>query len=74
MLCIRCLVSDIGQADEGVKPDERVKTDDGGVLDPKYLAGRMEKNMEWAWEVNLSAMLQEAKDLVKQYKGTNRIQ
>lgn len=68
MLCIRCLVSDIGQADEGVK------TDDGGVLDPKYLAGRMEKNMEWAWEVNLSAMLQEAKDLVKQYKGTNRIQ
>ncbi|CZR69301.1 related to salicylate 1-monooxygenase [Phialocephala subalpina] len=50
-----------------------LQTDDGGVLNSKDLAGRMEVNMGWAWEVDLSAMLREAKDLVKRNKGTNGV-
>ncbi|KUJ19371.1 FAD/NAD(P)-binding domain-containing protein, partial [Mollisia scopiformis] len=50
-----------------------LQDDDGELLDYERLAGRMEENMEWAWEVDLGAMLDEAKKLVKNYESINGV-
>lgn len=46
-----------------------LQQDDGSVLDSAELARMMDENMDWAWHVDLSAMLEDAKSLVKGYKG-----
>ncbi|KAE8454200.1 hypothetical protein EG329_005125 [Mollisiaceae sp. DMI_Dod_QoI] len=50
-----------------------LQSDDSGIMDPKDLARRMEENMEWAWEVDLSAMLEEARRLVGSYRNINGV-